>query len=30
VIDRATPEGQVSQGGIDDVLASLSNLMPRN
>jgi uncharacterized protein YidB (DUF937 family) len=30
VIDRATPQGQVSQGGIDDVLASLSNLMPRN
>ena len=30
VIDRATPEGQVSQGGIDDVLASLSNLMPRS
>ena len=28
-IDRATPGGQVSQDGLDDVLASLSNMMPR-
>jgi uncharacterized protein YidB (DUF937 family) len=30
IIDRATPQGQVSQGGIDDVLASLSQMMPRS
>ena len=29
VIDRATPQGQVSQDGLDDVLSSLSDLMPR-
>jgi len=29
LIDRATPDGQVSQDGLDDVLASLSSMMPR-
>ena len=27
LIDRATPDGQVSQDGLDDVLASLSSMM---
>ena len=30
IVDRATPQGQVSQGGLDEALASLSQLMPRN
>ena len=29
-IDRATPQGEVPAGGLDDVLASLSGLMPRS
>jgi uncharacterized protein YidB (DUF937 family) len=30
IIDRATPQGEVPQGGLDDVLASLSAMMPRS
>lgn len=29
VVDQATPNGSVPVGGIDDALASLSQLMPR-
>ena len=30
IVDRATPQGQLSQGGLDETLASLSQLMPRS
>lgn len=29
-VDRATPQGTVPAGGVDDVLTSLSALMPRS
>ena len=29
MIDRATPDGQMSQDGLDGILSSLSDLMPR-